>query len=75
MITCDPKGRVQLGPIDFVIQAIIVLSLLAFALETLPRLTSEQRQQLRLFEIASFSSSWSSISSGRSSRAGRGPIC
>ena len=53
MITQDPQSRAQLGPIEFAIQAIIVLSLLAFALETLPRLTSEQRQQLRLFEIAS----------------------
>lgn len=51
MIKYDNNGRVDLGRFDYCIQALIVLSLIAFALETLPNLPEKYREFLRIFEI------------------------
>lgn len=55
MITRDEKGRVSFGRWDYLVQALIVLSLIAFAVETLPSLAPEWRHFLRLFEIGTVS--------------------
>ena len=47
----DEKGRISFGLGDFVIQLLIVLSLIAFAIETLPTLSPGWRKGLRIFEI------------------------
>jgi len=51
MIKRDEKGRVSFGRWDYLIQALIVLSLVSFAFESLPTLASEVRGFLRGFEI------------------------
>lgn len=51
MISHDENGRVSFGRFDFIIQGLIILSLISFALETLPNLTSQHQGWLRLFEI------------------------
>lgn len=55
MIQRDNKGRVIFGRWEFIIQALIILNLIAFAVETLPALSSEWRRYLRLFEVATVS--------------------
>ena len=55
MIQRDDKGRVSFGRLDYVIQALIVLSLIAFAIETLPTLSPEWRRYLRIFEVVTVS--------------------
>lgn len=50
MIKRDPYGRLSLGKLDFVIQALIVLSLIAFAAETLPNLDASWQRYLAIFE-------------------------
>ncbi|MDA7930122.1 ion transporter [Akkermansiaceae bacterium] len=52
MIQRDDEGRVSFGRWDFVIQGLIVLSLISFALETLPGLSETQRRLLRGLEVA-----------------------
>lgn len=51
MVRRDQNGRVNLGRLEYVVQALIVLSLVSFALETLPRLPMGARRVLRLSEI------------------------
>jgi voltage-gated potassium channel len=51
MISHDDKGRVSFGRLDFLIQLLIVLSLISFAIETLPDLSKTSRQWLRYFEV------------------------
>lgn len=53
MLQHDEHGRVSFGRLDYAIQLLIVLSLVAFALETLPNLDDYQRSALRAFEIFS----------------------
>ena len=48
----DEKGRLFFGSYEYGIQALIVLSLVASAFETLPELDPLWRQALRMFEIA-----------------------
>jgi len=48
----DEKGRLFFGSYEYGIQALIVLSLVASAFETLPELDPLWRQTLRMFEIA-----------------------
>jgi voltage-gated potassium channel len=55
MITRDTKGRVSFGAWDYLIQALIVLSLVDFAFETLPDLSDAWRGRLRAFEVFSIS--------------------
>ncbi len=50
MIKRDPYGRLSLGKLDFVIQVLIVLSLIAFAAETLPNLDASWQRYLAIFE-------------------------
>lgn len=50
-ITRDIKGRAQLGWIEIAIQFVIILSLVDFALETLPDLSAGQRRMLHLSEL------------------------
>ena len=50
MIQRDENGRVSFGRWDLVIQALIILSLVSFALETLPDLSQKQRDYLSAFE-------------------------
>jgi voltage-gated potassium channel len=52
-ITRDPSGRINLGWVEHALQALIVLSLVAFALETLPDLSEAQRAALHAFELFS----------------------
>lgn len=47
----DDKGRVLFGRFEYVFQALIVLSLISFAIETLPDLSSPTRDALHRFEI------------------------
>lgn len=51
MISRDEKGRVSFGRWDYLIQLLIILSLIAFAIETLPNLNNEWVTRLRIFEI------------------------
>ncbi|MEN8716831.1 MAG: ion transporter [Verrucomicrobiales bacterium] len=51
MISRDEKGRVSFGRWELVIQILIVLSLIEFAVETLPNLPPDWRHFLRIFEI------------------------
>ena len=55
MFKRDENGRVSFGPFDFLIQALIILSLITFALETLPNLSAKQCQILRWFEVGTVS--------------------
>jgi voltage-gated potassium channel len=51
----DENGTISFGKWDLVIQVLIVLSLISFALETLPRLSGDVRKVLRVFEVFSVS--------------------
>ncbi|MDF1823373.1 MAG: ion transporter [Verrucomicrobiales bacterium] len=51
----DKNGQVEFGRWDFFIQALIVLSLIAFALETLPGLSERERSVLSVFETVTVS--------------------
>jgi voltage-gated potassium channel len=51
VIERDSKGRAQLGPIEVGIQVLIVLSLLAFAIDTLPSLPDAERELLDALEL------------------------
>jgi len=53
MISQDDNGRVSFGKLEYLIQLLIVLSLIAFAIETLPNLKAESRKWLRYFEVFS----------------------
>lgn len=53
MIEGDENGRVSFGRWDYVIQLLIVLSLVAFAVETLPSISDQWKTGLRVFEIVS----------------------
>jgi voltage-gated potassium channel len=46
----DSKGRALLGPFEFFIQLLIVLSLISFAVETIPRLPGAYVEALNIFE-------------------------
>lgn len=50
MITRDSNGRVHFGWIEYLVQAFIVLSLVAFAVETLPSISDSTRLILSWFE-------------------------
>lgn len=51
MIKHDDNERVTFGRLDYFIQSLIILSLISFAMETLPNLSAWQRDLLRGFEI------------------------
>ena len=51
MISWEKNGRVSFGSWDYLIQLLIILSLGAFAIETLPNLGVEWQERLRYFEI------------------------
>jgi len=53
MLERDEKGRIQLGWIEYFIQALIILSLLSFSVETLPGLSERTYRILRIFELIS----------------------
>ncbi|BCX47781.1 ion transport protein [Haloferula helveola] len=53
VIQHDDKGRVSFGSWDFLIQALIVLNLIAFAIETLPGIPQGWQPPLRIFEVGS----------------------
>ncbi len=53
MITRTDKGHISFGKGEFFIQLIIILSLVSFALETLPELPNFIRVYLRWFEVTS----------------------
>jgi voltage-gated potassium channel len=50
-ITRDNRGHAHFGRVEIFIQVLIVLSLVSFALETVPRLPQGYREALELFEI------------------------
>jgi len=61
VITRDENGRVSFGRFDYLIQFLIIVSLVDFALETLPDLSSRSRQILHgieIFTIAVFTVEW-----------------
>ena len=51
MVIRDERGRVSFGRWDFLIQALIILSLISFSLETLPDLSDWWRSALRWVEV------------------------
>ncbi|MDP0497693.1 MAG: ion transporter [Verrucomicrobiota bacterium JB024] len=53
MIRRDERGHVSFGKWDYLIQALIILSLISFAFETLPDLDPVLRKALSVFEIFS----------------------
>ena len=53
MIIRDNKGRILFGKLECIIQFLIVVSLISFAIETLPNLSLTQRKWLRVIEISS----------------------
>lgn len=55
MISHDEKGRVSFGRFDYIIQFLIVVSLVDFALETLPGLSTQTRRILYFVEVATVS--------------------
>lgn len=55
MIKRDDRGRVSFGRFDYLIQVLIVLSLIAFAIETLPSLSTKWLRYLRIFEVVTVS--------------------
>jgi voltage-gated potassium channel len=55
MIQRNENGTISFGRIDYAIQVLIILSLVSFAVETLPDLTDSQRRFLYWFEIATVS--------------------
>lgn len=52
MIQRNENGTVSFGRLDFAIQVLIILSLVSFAVETLPDLSEPQRRYLGWFETA-----------------------
>ena len=52
MLNRDDHGRVTFGRFDYLIQALIILSLISFALETLPDLSPQHKDWLRAFEVS-----------------------
>jgi voltage-gated potassium channel len=55
MISRDTRGRASFGAWEYLIQALIILSLVSFAFETLPDLSDAWQSRLRAFEIFSVS--------------------
>lgn len=55
MVRRDKNGRVSFGRWDYLIQALIILSLVAFAIETLPTLSPTWRWYLEIFEVVTVS--------------------
>ncbi|NCG08021.1 MAG: ion transporter [Verrucomicrobia bacterium] len=53
MIQRHADGSISLGKLEFFIQVLIVLNLIAFAVETLPNLSESTCAALRTFEVAS----------------------
>lgn len=53
LITWDKKGSVRLGWFEYVLQALILLSLFTFAAESLPDLTAREKAWLKHFETFS----------------------
>lgn len=51
MFSHDKQGRVRLGVFEYVVQGLIVLSLIDFSLDTLPNLSSRQQSILNGFEL------------------------
>lgn len=51
MIERDEKGRVGFGRWEYLIQCLIILSMVSFAVETLPSLSEGWRKWLRISEI------------------------
>lgn len=51
MIRYDKDGQVSFGKFDYVIQAIIVVSLITFSIETLPNLDSSVKETLKYVEV------------------------
>jgi voltage-gated potassium channel len=51
MVKRDRNGRVNFGKLEYVIQALIVLSMVSFAIETLPGLQERTQRLLRVFEV------------------------
>ena len=51
MITRDKYGRVSFGRFEYLIQFLIIVSLVDFAIETLPDLSSKSRQILHGVEV------------------------
>jgi voltage-gated potassium channel len=49
----DEKGRILFGRFEYVFQALILLSLVSFAMETLPDLSESTRERLHAFEVFS----------------------
>ncbi len=49
----DEKGRILFGRFEYVFQALILLSLVSFAMETLPDLSETTRERLHAFEVFS----------------------
>ncbi len=49
----DEHGNVRFGKFDFIIQGLIILSLVSFALETLPNLSASSKYWLQCFELIS----------------------
>jgi voltage-gated potassium channel len=52
MFKRDNQGKVNLGKWEFLIQALIILSLVAFSVETLPSVTPEVMVWLHFFEVS-----------------------
>ncbi len=53
MIKRNEKGFVFLGRLEYLVQLLIILSLISFGIETLPNLPNKVRSLLRWFEIFS----------------------
>jgi len=53
VIQCDDNGHVSFGRWDYLIQVLIVLSLISFAIETIPGISAEFHKALRVFEVFS----------------------
>jgi voltage-gated potassium channel len=53
MIQKQEDGSISFGKLELAIQALIVLNLIAFAVETLPNLSETWRSALRTFEVCS----------------------
>jgi voltage-gated potassium channel len=52
MIHRNENGTVSFGRLNYAIQVLIILSLVSFAVETLPGLSEAQRRYLNWFEVA-----------------------
>jgi voltage-gated potassium channel len=53
MIQKREDGSISFGKLEFAIQLLIVLNLIAFAIETLPNISESTRAALRTFEVCS----------------------